>query len=103
MVIGCQTLMRSLYLGASAVWQPDTDNSPAAAAANALRLMRVFIALRLQANDQAQAQPLETGLACNDNVQFSCHGQNSRGSGCCLQRRVELSRYAAGEWVRSSA
>jgi hypothetical protein len=27
-------------------------------------------------NDQAQAQPLETGVACNDDVQISCLGQN---------------------------
>ena len=57
MEIGCQTLMRSLYLGASAVWQPDTDNSPAAAAANALSFMRVFIAVHLQANVAAHLPP----------------------------------------------
>jgi hypothetical protein len=29
-------------------------------------------------NDQAQAQPPETGVVCNDDVQISCLGQNSR-------------------------
>src|SRR5438105_4786061 len=51
---GCQTLTRSLYLGASAVWHPDTDNNPAATAGNALSLMRMFIAVRSQANEQHQ-------------------------------------------------